>query len=247
MKTEEVELPVSGFTVKGKLCLPSDRRRLAAFTIIHGLPSSPEPVEQKGYLDFASLIVKRGAVAALLNLRGTDGSEGHFSLSAWVEDITACMAYLKQRLNVYKQYLLGFSAGGVVAIYVAANNIGVEGVVSCSAPYHPLNQSVARSILEKALSSNLIRGDGEDGYIDRLLSESERYAPSRWVSLIAPRPIFIVHGRFDDLVPVEEAYRLFETAQEPKKLLILDAGHRLRVNPSHAERIVEEAFAFFNP
>ncbi|MEM3614527.1 MAG: alpha/beta hydrolase, partial [Nitrososphaerales archaeon] len=99
----------------------------------------------------------------------------------------------------------------------------------------------------RALSASIIKGDGNPSFIERLLSEAERYSPSKWVISIAPRPILIVHGRLDDLVPVEDAYKLYEEAKEPKKLLILDAGHRLRANPTDAEKIVEEAFLFINP
>lgn len=247
MRTEKVELVVSGFKIRGTLCLPVEEKRRAVFVILHGLPFSPEPVEQKGYLDFAYMIVKRGAAAALLNLRGTDSSEGYFGLSAWVEDAEAYLRYLGSRLKGYKQYLLGFSAGGVVAIYVGANNKEVAGVVSCSASYRPLSQSVAKPLLERALSASIIKGDRNPSFIERLLSEAERYSPSKYIISIAPRPILIVHGRLDDLVPVEDAYKLYEEAKEPKKLLILDAGHRLRANPTDAEKIVEEAFLFINP
>ncbi len=247
MHTEKIELVVNGFKVRGTLCLPIEVKRCSVFVTLHGLPFSPEPVEQKGYLDFAYMVVKRGAAAALLNLRGTDGSEGCFGLSAWVEDAESCLRYLRSRLKGYRQYLLGFSAGGVVAIYAAANNKEVDGVVSCSASYQPLSQRIARPLLEKALSAGVIRGGRSPSFIDQVLSESQRYAPSKWIRAIAPRPTLIAHGRFDDLVPVGDAYRLFEKAREPKKLLLLDAGHRLRANPSDAERIVEEAFTFLNP
>lgn len=247
MRTEDIELVVNGFKIRGTLCLPTVEKRHAVFLILHGLPFSPEPVEQKGYLEFASLIVERGAVAALLNLRGTDGSEGYFALSAWVEDAEACLRYLGLRLPAYKRYLLGFSAGGVVAIYTAARNKEVEGVVSCSAAYHPLSQRVARSLLARALEAGVIKGDGSPDFIDRILSESQRYAPSDYVRSIAPRPLLIAHGRFDELVPVEDAYKLYSEAREPKRLLILDGGHRLRADPSNAARIVDEVFAFLNP
>lgn len=39
-------------------------------------------------------------------------------------------------------------------------------------------------------------------------------------------PIFISHGSSDELIPVKHSYRLYEKANEPKKLLILnDATH----------------------
>jgi len=233
------------FRVRGTLCLP-EKGRGVVFTVLHGLPSTQEPVEQKGYLELASLFTERGVAAALINLRGTGGSEGYFSLSNWAEDTEACLRCLSSRLEGYKQYLIGFSAGGAVAIYVAANNPNIKGVVSCSAPYS-INPSAASLLLERALSAGVIRGDERSDFIERVIFESLNYVPQKWVRAIAPRPIVIAHGRLDGLVLVEEAYKLYEEAQEPKKLLLFNAGHRLRANPADMERIVEEALVFFNP
>ena len=244
MLTEPISLIVSGFRVRGTLCLP-EKGRSVVFTILHGLPSTPEPVEQKGYLDLASMFTERGVAAALINLRGTDGSEGYFSLSSWVEDTEAYLRYLSSRLEGHKQYLIGFSAGGVVAIYVAANNLNIKGVVSCSAPY-TIRPCAARPLIKRALSDGVIRGDGRSDFIDRVILEASSYAPQKWVGALAPRPIMIAHGRLDRLVPVEEAYKLYEAAREPKKLLLFEAGHRLRANLKDLVKIVEEALVFFN-
>jgi alpha/beta superfamily hydrolase len=242
---EPLELVVDGFKVRGTLCLP-EKSKSVVFTVLHGLPSTPEPVEQKGYLDLASLFTEQGVAAALLNLRGTGTSEGYFSLSNWAEDTEACLRYLSSKLEGYKQFLIGSSAGGVVAIYVAANNPNIKGVVSCSAPY-TINPSVARLLLKSALSSGVIRGNGGSDFIERVILESSNYVPQKWVRALAPRPILIAHGRLDELVPVEEAYRLYKAAGEPKKLLLFDAGHRLRANPADMRKIICEALAFFNP
>ena len=245
MFTETIDLMVQGYRVRGTLCLPKEDRKIV-FTILHGLPTTPEPVEEKGYLDIASLFVEKGVAAALLNLRGTGGSEGYFGFSNWTEDAEACIRYLCSRLVGYKQYLIGFSAGGVVAIYEAANNPMVKGVVSCSAPYMLLSSDTAKTLLDKALSAGVIRGDGRPDFVDRVISESQYYAPSRWIRSIAPKPIIIAHGRFDELVSVKEAYRLFEAAAEPKKMLLFDAGHRLRANPKDMAKIIDEAVIFFS-
>ena len=46
---------------------------------------------------------------------------------------------------------------------------------------------------------------------------------------IAPRPLLLVHGNEDELVPIDHAHRLYDMAGEPKQLVVLNgAGHRLR-------------------
>ncbi len=245
MRTEGFKLEVEGCALKGTLCLPTNRGRNTVFAILHGLPFSPQPVEEKGYLDFASLFTGKGVSVALPNLRGTGGSGGYFSLGAWAKDAEALLEYLSEKFKGYTRYLLGFSAGGIVAIYVASQNPEVGGVVSCSAPYQPLRQDRARSMLERALYSRVIKGDGSPDYIDRITLEAERYAPSRWAQLIAPRPTLIVHGRLDEIVPLEEAYRLYEAAGEPKRMLVLETGHRVRASISESSSMVAAALNLF--
>jgi fermentation-respiration switch protein FrsA (DUF1100 family) len=49
------------------------------------------------------------------------------------------------------------------------------------------------------------------------------------VAEIAPRPLLLVHGSQDETVAVSHAKRLYDTAGEPKQLIIIDgAGHALR-------------------
>jgi fermentation-respiration switch protein FrsA (DUF1100 family) len=47
------------------------------------------------------------------------------------------------------------------------------------------------------------------------------------IAQISPRPIFILHGTADTLIPVEHGYRLFEAAGEPKTLYIVEGGMHL--------------------
>jgi len=59
------------------------------------------------------------------------------------------------------------------------------------------------------------------------------------VGEVSPTPLLIVHGDEDDTVPVEEAYRLYEAAREPKELFIVEGGgHKLRHDAVAMERAV---------
>jgi fermentation-respiration switch protein FrsA (DUF1100 family) len=47
----------------------------------------------------------------------------------------------------------------------------------------------------------------------------------RDVAAIAPRPLFIAHGRHNRLHPVDESLALYAAAREPKELHLLDGKH----------------------
>jgi fermentation-respiration switch protein FrsA (DUF1100 family) len=58
---------------------------------------------------------------------------------------------------------------------------------------------------------------------------------------IAPRPVFIIHGTADDMIPAEQGLRLYEAAGEPKELWMIDMmGHRsaLGILPDEYEKRV---------
>ena len=64
-------------------------------------------------------------------------------------------------------------------------------------------------------------------YIRKYLGVNpERYSPKYNIPKIAPRPVFIIHGRYDNLVPAAQAKMLFKKAGEPKEIwLVPGAKH----------------------
>jgi fermentation-respiration switch protein FrsA (DUF1100 family) len=48
-----------------------------------------------------------------------------------------------------------------------------------------------------------------------------------FVDKISPRPVLMINGTKDDIVPVEANKLLHKTAREPKKIVWLESGHSL--------------------
>ena len=60
----------------------------------------------------------------------------------------------------------------------------------------------------------------------RLAINPELFSPKFNIAQIAPRPIFIIHGRYDSLVPAAQAKLLYKNAGEPKEIwLVPGAKH----------------------
>jgi hypothetical protein len=55
------------------------------------------------------------------------------------------------------------------------------------------------------------------------------FRPERVVANIAPRPILFVHGRRNYFMPIDEAYRLYDLAKEPKRLYVVPNGKHLEI------------------
>jgi len=77
--------------------------------------------------------------------------------------------------------------------------------------------------------------------VKKWLDGFKQVAPIEHIDKIAPRPLLLVHGKDDDVVPVEHVKRLYKKAGRPKEKLILPgAGHRLRQD----ERAIEAAMSW---
>jgi alpha-beta hydrolase superfamily lysophospholipase len=69
-------------------------------------------------------------------------------------------------------------------------------------------------------------------------------SPQDAIGAIAPAPVLLVHGTDDRLFPPAHAYRLYEAAREPKRLLIGDGfGHAEDgLAPPFAERLARTVY-----
>jgi pimeloyl-ACP methyl ester carboxylesterase len=65
------------------------------------------------------------------------------------------------------------------------------------------------------------------------------------VDRIAPRPLLIVHGGADALIPVDNAYALYERAGQPKELWVVPGVEHARVPEAEPRAYAERVAAFF--
>lgn len=60
------------------------------------------------------------------------------------------------------------------------------------------------------------------------------YSPQAWIARLAPRPVLLIHGPEDRLVPLDESQQLYTRAGEPKQLAVIpEMGHFNWVIPNH--------------
>jgi dipeptidyl aminopeptidase/acylaminoacyl peptidase len=121
--------------------------------------------------------------------------------------------------------LLGYSAGAIAAILATAADPGVEAVVADSA-LTDLHQYLKR---EAASRSHL-----GAAYADYALvwyrwftqSDERTVSPVAAVSRLAPRPLLLVHGLADRVIPPSESEALLAAAGNPRAELWLVPGGR---------------------
>lgn len=211
--------------------------------VMHGIPrAKPEPGDRT-YRDLGRAAAADGWLAAIFNFRGTGASEGDLSLSGWLRDYQAVagLARTWPEADPTRIFLLGFSAGGSVAIRAAALDPTVNAVAAVSSP---AEYSFLTEVMPAAGWAGLFREIGlirDPGFPASLAdweTEFDEAAPIKYVAGVAPRPLLIMHGTDDETIPVEHARLLYERAGAGRELVLIPGGkHRLRAD----ERAVKAA------
>jgi fermentation-respiration switch protein FrsA (DUF1100 family) len=166
----------------------------------------------------------------LFDVRGHGESGGDRTSVGYFErlDIGGAVGWLAARLPDLPIGVLGISMGGAAAILAAAEFPQIAAVVAdspfarlrspvreaiCARGYpRQLSPLLAWSVCTVAAQLGSLRGAWHD--------------PIDVVQRIAPRPLLLIHGEADDLIPVDNAYALYRRAGQPCELWIVpEVGH----------------------
>jgi len=235
MLKENVVLQVEEISICGQFYLPGAGTESPAVCVCHGIPSGKPPAQDDGgYPLLAERICNEGFAVLIFNFRGTGDSGGNLDLPGWTRDLRAAIDYLWSLAAVDKSRLslLGFSGGAAVSVYVASQDSRVASVAACACPAE-LDLLFGDS--EPQATVDYFRGIGAIREADFPPSAAEwrngfnLVSPIGYIAGIAPRPLLLVHSNQDETVPVGHAYRLYDSAGEPKQIVIIDgASHGLR-------------------
>ena len=235
MQKTEIDIKVDDIRLYGNLFIPETGAGLhAAVCISHGIPATANKPDDGGYAVLAEKFCYAGFVTLIFNFRGTGPSQGNFDLLGWSRDLKAAvdLLYVRSEIERSKISLVGFSGGAAVSIYVAANDPRVSSVVAlaCPADFIFPEEHPRENIVNHFRDVGVIRDDNFPSSIDNWFDNFSTIAPIKWIAHIAPRPLYLIHGDKDELVPVEHANRLFKQAKVPKEINIISgAGHQLRL------------------
>ncbi len=155
---------------------------------------------------------------------GKTSSIGYLEL----KDVVAAINFLKETRPQFcaKIGLYGLSMGGMVAICEAARNPDIACVVA-EASYYSFRRVVSRWAWVHRRVPYFPLMPMVLHYIRKQLGVNpERYSPKYNIPKISPRPVFLIHGRYDNLVPAAQAKLLYKRALEPKEIwLVPGAKH----------------------
>lgn len=202
--------------------------------VCHGLPVEVAGAARTGRTFPAladRLAAESGWCVVTCCLRGVGPSDGDFSLAGWSEDLTSLIDRLAGSVGE-AVWLAGFGTGGAVALCVAAGDGRVRGVATLGAPARFDRWAEdPEAALAAARRLGVVRDPGGTVDARRWAGPARRFRPDRAAAALAPRPLLVVHGADDDVVPVADARALVGTAPTAELRVLAGAGHRLRADP----------------
>jgi len=237
----EVEIASDGLRLRAHQARPPTASRplsgtVRGLVVCHGFPAGPRgaATTAETYPALADrLAAEAGWTVLVVNLRGTGGSEGDFSLGGWLTDLHRAVAHLGAQDDVERVWLAGFGAGGALALCAAGEDETIGGVASFGAPAD-FEQwaSDPRRALDQARALNLVRSSAFPPSFDQWAREWHQIRPLTLVAKVPPRPVLLVHGSADEVVPLMDARALADAAGGSVELRTLaGAGERLRHDP----------------
>ena len=150
-----------------------------------------------------------GSNLLLVDYRGYGKSTGGKPSEAKVyEDAEAAWQYLVGQRGVKPQqlFIYGHSLGGAVAIDLALR--------------HP---EAAGLITESTFTSMQAMGELKYDFLPAGLLLNQRFESLQKITRLKV-PLLLIHGTWDQKVPVEMARQLFEAAPQPKTLVMIEGG-----------------------
>ncbi len=198
-------------------------------------------------IGIGSALWRAGFNVLLFDYHGHGAGRGARVTLAYRElhDFYAALDYTQRRMPQARIGVIGFSMGAAIAILGAAQRPAVRAVVADS-PFATHADVVSYNV-QRVIH---LPGQPFAAISDYFLERSAGYrgrdvAPLRVVGQLAPRPLLLIHGNDDTMIPVNHAHRLYAAARAPKELWIAPGANHCGAyfldRPTYCQRVT----AFF--
>jgi uncharacterized protein len=192
--------------------------------------------------DFYELFARHGYGVIAWDFRAHGASEGKFSSLGYYEilDAKAALDFVRAQPGVTHIGAWGGSMGAVTMIRATARYPAIEALVADS-PFASLEEEMDLRVPFPIMRS-LIRffAERETGVSPALVR------PIDDIGQISPRPVFLIQGMADTMVPLNSAQRLYEAAGEPRQLWVDENVPHLNMYAYDKARYAQRVIKFFD-
>lgn len=238
--------------LRGFIHIPKNKKKPDAIITLHGFPGS---CDGKRLRTTASKLQKLGYLVLRFDFSGTDSSDGKFEdklISNEVSDIKYAIDFLKNNYSIGKLILYGHSTGATDASLYAYKDKRINKLI-LSGVVFDLKKSVHYDFSDEQVRDFWTKGYATypwaHGWLVGKRIKKEYY--DEFFKLDIPksikkyrRPLLIIHGDHDEHIKTEIAKELYETANKPKKLVIMKGADHKFSNRKHMTQFISQVDKF---
>ncbi len=232
---KNVSFQSHGYTIRGNFSLPFAGAPCVIFS--HGLEGSKDGFKWKF---FTNSLYDLGIASLRFNYHGCgeggEKSDGNFedsAVSKRMADFKAAIDFVEgEPVDNKRLGAIGSSLGGTVIINLHDKRI--KALVSLATPFifqKPSPEEIAKHQHDKY--HFLPSGARVKKQFIHELWELDTQAAIKKLAC----PLIIMHGSNDEVVPVEDARKLYEKANEPKMLKVINGANHSFDDPSHLKQV----------
>ncbi len=220
--------------LRGVVHIP--RKYDTAIVILHGFPG-----RSSGRAELlAKMFRHRGYLAMRFDFSGTDISDGKFEnklMSQEVKDIKYAIDALEKKYGFKKLILYGHSTGAVDALLYAHQDPRITKLI-VSGSLVNLKQCLKYDFTQEQITDFKKKGfityHAPGTWLDKKKLRKAFYDEYFTLNVKEAlkkfkKPILIIHGGKDELVPIVNGYETYNCANKPKELVIIkNTNHRFK-------------------
>lgn len=230
IKTEKFQFTSkNGQTLDGRLELPRGDTPIAVALFAHCFTCTKQ---SRAATHVSAALADMGIAVLRFDFTGLGGSEGEFANSGFapnVTDLVAAADALRERLSA-PTILIGHSLGGAAVLAAAEHITEATAVATIGAPFdveHVLGQLGDDLAKVEAEGEADVHIGGRPFRVGKEFVAETRNQPQEKRIAGLGKALLILHAPDDDIVGLDNASRIFQTAKHPKSFIALDGANHL--------------------
>jgi dienelactone hydrolase len=223
VEIKNVEFPSDGNTLRGRIYIPELKAKKPAVVICHGYPGNTKNT------DLAEELALNGIISLIFHPQGAWGSTGNYSLMRLGSGTRAAIDYLRtlEKVDQSRIGIVSHSMGNLALVEVMTRDPTIKTGILLSPPDLRVfaSEDVVRetAFWMNGIAGFRLKGVSVESLIDDLSGALKTLNPVDLVSKIRA-PLMVVVGSNDTRVTPEQARRVFNEANEPKRFSLIDGA-----------------------
>lgn len=195
-------------------------------------------------IELGESLADAGMMVLRFDFSGNGTSEGRFEQSNYskqIHELGSAMSYLQTNEGIDNLFLGGHSMGGMSALFAAAGDLRIKGVVALAVgmrmltPEHLLNNNQQAELAKTGAVRFSSRG--RDLLLTRaLFDDAARFElPAEMDKIVCP--VLQVHGGRDEIIPVSAARQLHAALPPGSEWFEVPGADHMFSHPEHRRKV----------